>query len=176
MKTIERSKIYQASPEEVFDCLDDLSVTGMHMTKSSMPMMGGKMNVELLSPHQKGLNTKYRWTGKVLWMVLDFTVHVTEWIRGREKSWETVGVARMIIMSWFKMNLKVEGNNQQSTAHLSINYEKPRGFFNRMLSFLLAGWYSRWCLNNMLNDAARKLAHVSKRHAIQGRTAVGEQW
>jgi hypothetical protein len=54
--------------------LDDLGVTGMHMTKSSVPMMGGKMNLEFLSSHKTELNTKYRWTGNVLWMQLDFTV------------------------------------------------------------------------------------------------------
>lgn len=157
MKTIGKIKSYTASPEELFDCLDDLSVTGMHMTTSSTPMMGGKMNLDFLSPYQIGWHAEYRWTGKVLWMVLDFTVLVTRWIRGKEKSWETVGNAKMIIMSWFKMNLFVEGNDQQSTAHLSISYGRPEGFFNRILSFLLADWYCRWCLKNMLNDTEKKL-------------------
>lgn len=158
MKTIENIKTYTASPQEVFDCLDDLSITGMHMTRSSMPMMGGQMNVAFLSPNKTGLNTKYRWTGKVLWMMLDFTVLVTEWIRGKKKSWETVGTAKMIIMSWFKMDLYVEGDQQRSTAHLSISYEKPNGFFNRALCFLLADGYCRWCLENMLQDAQQSLA------------------
>jgi hypothetical protein len=149
MKTIEKIKTYKASSEEVFDCLDDLSVTGMHMTESSMPMMGGKMNLEFLSSNKSGLNTKYRWTGKALWMVLDVTVLVTRWVRGKEKSWETQGIARMIIYSWFRMDLRVEGNLQQSTAHLSISYEKPKAFFNRILSFLVADWYCRWCLKNV---------------------------
>ena len=55
MKTIERTKHYTASPEEVFDLIDDLGVTGMHMTQSSMPMMGGKMNLQFLTPHKTGL-------------------------------------------------------------------------------------------------------------------------
>lgn len=158
MKTFEKTKTYAASPEEVFDCLDNLSVTGMHMTKSSMPMMGSKMKIEFLSPHQTGLNTKYRCTGKVLWMPLDFTVVVTEWVRGREKSWETTGSPKMIIMSWFKMELIVSGNNLRSGARLSISYEKPKGILNRALCFLLAGWYCRWCLKQMLNDAKKQMA------------------
>ena len=157
MKTIKKIKSYQASSEAVFDCIDDLSVTGMHMTESSMPMMGGKMNLEYLSPNKTGLNTKYRWTGKVLGMSLDFTVLVTRWVKGREKSWETTGVTRMIIYSWFRMDLAVEGDHQQSTAHLSISYKRPRGFLNNILSFLLADWYCRWCLKNMLNDTEKKL-------------------
>jgi hypothetical protein len=157
MKTITKTKAYNASTDIVFDCLDDLSVTGMHMTESSMPMMGGKMNLEFLSPNKTGLNTKYRWTGKVLWMMLDFTVLVTRWVKGKLKSWETEGVAKLILYSWFKMDLEVNGNQQQCTAQLSISYEKPKEFFNRILSFLLADWYCRWCLNNMLNDTEKKL-------------------
>ena len=157
MKTIEKIKVYSASPEEVFVCIDDLGVTGMHMTKSSMPMMGGKMVLEFLSANRTGLNTKYRWTGKVLWMVMDFTVVVTKWVFGKKKSWETEGLAKMIIMSWFRMDLKVSGNEQRATATLSISYERPKGFFNRLLSFILADWYCRWCLKNMLNDTERQL-------------------
>lgn len=159
MKTIESIKTYAASAENVFDCLDDLSITGMHMSQSSIPMMGGKMNIEFLTPYKTGLHTKYRWTGNVLWMTLDFTVLVTQWTRGMVKSWETVGPAKLIVMSWFKMDLNVEGLEQQTTAHLSISYEKPNGFFNRVLCFLFADWYCRWCLKNMLNDTEKRLRH-----------------
>jgi hypothetical protein len=157
MKTIIKIKTYQASAEAVFNCIDDLSVTGMHMTESSMPMMGGKMGLEYLSPSKTGLNTKYRWTGKMLGMALDFTVLVTKWVKGKEKSWETEGIPKMIIYSWFRMDLAVEGDHQKSTAHLSISYERPKGFLNRILSFILADWYCRWCLKNMLNDTEKKL-------------------
>jgi hypothetical protein len=107
MKTIERTKQYSASPEEVFDCLDDLGVTGMHMTQSSMPMMGGKMDLTFLTPNKTGPHTKYRWTGKVLWWELNFTVEVVTWERGKEKVWETIGATKLIIYSWFRMNLNV---------------------------------------------------------------------
>ena len=157
MKTIQRIKTYPATWEKVFDCLDDLSITGVHMSESSMPMMGGKLNIEFLSPNKTGLNTKYRWTGKVLWMFMDFTVVVNKWIKGKEKSWETEGVAKMIIMSWFKMDLIVDGKDQQTTAHLSISYKRPTGFFQSILSFLLADWYCRWCLEKMLNDTEARL-------------------
>ena len=157
MKKIEMTETYQASADEVFNSLDDLSIAGMHMTNTSMPMMGGKMNLEFLTLARKGLHTSYRWTGKVLWMLLDFTIVVTRWIKGREKTWETVTPAKMIIYAWFRMDLKVMESNHQSTAHLSISYEKPKETINRILSFLFADWYCRWCLKNMLNDAANKL-------------------
>jgi hypothetical protein len=33
MKTLSRTETYNSTPEKVFLCLDDLGVTGMHMTK-----------------------------------------------------------------------------------------------------------------------------------------------
>jgi hypothetical protein len=36
MKTITRVKIYKVPAEKVFSCIDDLGVTGMHMTQSSV--------------------------------------------------------------------------------------------------------------------------------------------
>jgi len=158
MKTIQKIKTYNASPEAVFNCLDDLGVTGMHMTKSSMPMMGGKMKLQFLTPHKTALNTKYRWTGKVLWWKLDFTVKVTEWQRGKLKIWQTIGPVKLIIYSWFQMKLKIWTYENESLAQLSISYERPKGLFNRLLCSLVGDWYCRWCLKNMLNNTEKKLS------------------
>src|SRR5215216_6347133 len=164
MKTLEQFKVFQASPEAVFSCLDDLGVTGMHMTESSMPMMGGKMDLQFLTSHKTGLGTKYRWTGKVMWWPLDFTVEVIKWIGGKEKIWKTTGPVKLIIYSWFQMNLKVWGDKEDSVAQLSISYEKPKGLFNQFLCFLAGDWYCKWCLNNMLDDTERKLKNIDLLH------------
>lgn len=157
MKTISQAKTYHASPEEVFECLDNLGVTGMHMTRSSMPMMGGKLKLEFLTPHKKGLNTIYRWTGKVLWWDLDFTVQVTEWRQGKEKTWKTIGPTKLILYSSFEMHLTVESAKEGSIAHLSFTYEKPKGSLNKLLCDLLGDWYGNWCLRHMLADAEKQL-------------------
>src|SRR5438045_9497873 len=91
MKTLEKKETYYAKPESVFSYLDDLGVTGMHMTKSSMPMMGGKLDLEFITTQHTGLGSKYHWTGSVVGMIMDFTVEVTKWIQGKEKVWGTVG-------------------------------------------------------------------------------------
>ena len=157
MKIVEKTRTYTAYAERVFSCLDDLGVTGMHMTKSSMPMMGGKMDFQFLTEKHTGAGTRYRWTGKVLWMTLDFTVTVTKWVMGVEKSWQTEKNARMIIMSWFRMDLKVEQYGQHAMVKLYIAYERPEGIFNRLLSVLLADWYCKWCVENMLQDTEERL-------------------
>jgi hypothetical protein len=166
MKTIQKNKKFHAPPDVVFDCLDDLGVTGMHMTKSSMPMMGGEMHLEFLSLHKTGLHTKYRWTGKALWWILDFTVEVTKWIKGKEKTWQTIGPTRIILYSWFQMNLKIETNSAETIARLSISYEKPKGIFSQILCFLLGSFYARWCLKNMLNDTEKKLTLLSSQSVL----------
>jgi len=157
MKTITKIQIFTQEPGEVFSFLDDLGVTGMHMTKSSMPLMGSKLDLVFLSVNHKGLNTRYRWTGKVLGLGLDFTVLVTKWILNEEKIWETIGESRLIIYSWFRMRLKLKPQGQGTEAALSISYERPKGLISKILSFCFGDWYCRWCLKHMLDDTENSL-------------------
>jgi hypothetical protein len=157
MKTISQTRTYNATPEEVFKTIDNLGVTGMHMTKSSMMMMGSKLHLEFLTQNQTGLGSRYRWTGYMMGLRMDFTVEVTRWVEGKEKVWETSGDAQLIIYSWYRMELRVIQSGSGTKAELSIAYEKPKGFFKRIISFLLADLYCRWCLQKMLDDAGKNL-------------------
>lgn len=85
MKTLSRQMVYEASVGEVFQKLDDLGVTGTHMTESSMMMMGNKLELTFLSPNHTGLNSKYRWRGKMMGIPMDFTVLVTHGLTPRKK-------------------------------------------------------------------------------------------
>lgn len=125
MKTVTRNIFIQSAPEKVFETLDNLGVTGMHMTKSSAMMMGSKLNLEYLTANHTGLGSTYRWTGKMMGMKMDFTVEVTKWVNGTEKTWETIGEARMIIYSWYRMHLLVRPKGNTTEAELSITYERP---------------------------------------------------
>ena len=157
MKTLSRKETYSASPEVVFKAIDDLGITGMHMTGSSMMMMGSKLHLEFLTTNRTGLGSRYRWTGKMMGLAMDFTVEVTKWVDGVEKIWETIGEPKLIIYSWYRMKLLVYESNGKTDAELSISYDKPKGFFNNILCFFLADWYCRWCLRKMLGDAKRAL-------------------
>jgi len=90
---------------------------------------------------------------------MDFTETVTKWEKDKSKTWETIGDAKIIIMSWYNMNFELQPQGNDTLAVLSISYKKPKGWFYKLLSFLFAKWYCRWCLNNMLNDTK---AHVEK--------------
>ncbi|HEU5292480.1 MAG TPA: hypothetical protein VFU05_17655 [Cyclobacteriaceae bacterium] len=157
MKTLSRTETFPASADHVFKTIDDLGVTGMHMTESSIMMMGSKLNLEFLTANKTGPGSRYRWTGKMMGLMMDFTVEVTKWINGREKVWETIGNTKLIIYSWYSMRLLVEDVVGRTEAKLSISYEKPKGLFNRILCFLFADWYCRWCLKQMLGDARKTI-------------------
>ena len=162
MKTIKRTEIYNAPAEKVFGYLNDLAVTGMHMTKSSAMMMGSKLHLEYLTDNHTGPGSKYRWTGRMMGMKMDFTVEVTKWVEGVEKIWETIGEAKMIIYSWYRMHLLVYPKGNATQAELSITYEKPKGWFARIISFLFADWYCNWCLKKMMSDTKRKIEEDKK--------------
>jgi hypothetical protein len=153
MKTLCRTETFYAAPQMVFNALDDLGVKGSHMTTSTVMMMGSKLHLEYISKNRTGAGTKYRWTGRMMGVKMDFTVEVTKWINGREKIWETIGKTRLIIYSWYRMTLKITSTECGTEAELSITYEKPKGLLNRIFSFLLADWYCNWCLRKMINDA-----------------------
>ncbi len=162
MKTIKRIEIYNAPAEKVFSYLDNLGVTGMHMTKSSAMMMGSKLHLEYLTTNHTGLGSKYRWTGTMIGMKMDFTVEVSKWVEGVEKVWETIGEGKMIIYSRYRMHLLVYPKGNITRAELSISYERPKGWFAKFVSFLFADWYCNWCLKNILSDSKRKIEKDKK--------------
>ncbi len=152
IRRYEREMIIKGSQEEVFAFMDDIRNTGKHMTESSGAMAGSKLKIEWLSDYKMGLGTKYRWTGKVVGMKMDFTVEVSKWIEGKEKVWGTVGDAKMIVIDWFEMDLIMAPEKDgESKAKLGINYTKYRGLW----SFLFGKWYSKWCVKSMLKDTRK---------------------
>jgi len=151
----QKEMLIKGSPEEVFAFMDDIRNTGKHMTENSGPMAGGKLNIEWLSGHKTGLGTRYRWTGKVLGMKMDFTVEVSKWLAGKEKTWGTVGPAKMIVIDWFEMDLLTSPeNNERTKARLEIHYTKHKG----ILGFLFGKWYAKWCVKSMLKDTRKHFA------------------
>ena len=162
IKTVKRVVNIKSKPEEVFAFIDDIENMGMHMTKANAPMMGSKLTIEWLTQHKTGLGSKYRWRGKAMGMKMDFTVEVTKWIEGKEKTWETVGEAKMIVLSWYRMYLILTPLQKETTqAELGIYYTKPKGSF---LGFLFARRYAVWCVKNMLKDSQKHFKNIHNEH------------
>lgn len=160
MKTVDKNILIHSTPEKVFVQMDDFSKTGMHMSESSMMMMGSKLKLEQLSINSTGVGAKYRWHGKIMGMTMDFSETVTKWQPPKIREWETVGEAKIIIMSWYRMWFEIGPAENGTIAKLSISYLPPKEWFYKILSFFLAKWYCNWCLNNMLNDTKKNLEKV----------------
>jgi len=159
MKTVSETVEIQAPAHEVFAHIDDIRNVGWHMTEqSSMAMMGSKLKLEVRSEQRTGLGATYRYSGKMMGLTLDFSESVTKYVPNREKVWRTIGEPRLLIMSSYEMRLAVEPQPPSSSRlTISIAYELPRSWCWRFVGILLAGWYSRWCLRRMCQDAKRAL-------------------
>ena len=61
-KMLTKNIIIKYTPAKVFAYMDNIGNTGMHMTKSSTPMMGNKLELKQLSENATGLNSKFNWS------------------------------------------------------------------------------------------------------------------
>lgn len=157
MKTRTKTILIQSTPEKVFQQMDDFSKTGMHMSESSLMMMGSKLKLEQLSPNSTGVGASYRWYGKIMGITMDFSETVTKWQADKLKEWEIVGNAKIIIMSWYRMWFDISPAEAGAIAKISISYLPPKEWYFKILSFFFANLYCDWCLNSMLTDTKRNL-------------------
>lgn len=157
MSRMSRTAEILAPPQEVFAYLDNLNNVGMHMTSSSMAMLGGKLRLQPLSKSTAGKGASYRWTGRVLGMPIDITETVTEWIENREKTWETVGKQKMIVMSSYRMHLILTPVKEGTHVFFEIEYQLPKSPFAWIAGKLLARRYADWCLRRATQDAKLEL-------------------
>ena len=164
MITVTETADIKASAESVFAYVDDIRNIGWHMTeRSSMTMMGSRLELEIVSEQSTGLGATYRYSGTMMGLSLDFSESVTRYIPNREKIWHTIGEPRLLIISSYEMRLAVEPLSAASSRlTISIAYELPRSTFWRIVGRLLAGPYSRWCLRQMVGDAKRALEMRAK--------------
>ena len=168
MKTKSKIILINSTPEKVFAQMDDFSKTGMHMSESSMMMMGSKLKLEQLLTNATGVGASYRWYGKMMGMTMDFSETVTKWEQNKIKEWETIGEAKIIIMSWYRMWFEISPAENGTLVKISISYLPPKEWHYKILSFLFANWYCNWCLNNMLNDTKENLENKISKQAKGG--------
>jgi hypothetical protein len=161
VKSLLKSVLISASPEAVFRYVDDIRNTGWHMTKSSMPLMGSKLELEIISKKESGRGATYHWSGKVMGFTIDFLETVTRWQPNEEKRWRTVNEPRLLIISNYEMWFRVQPVGSQTRLSFGIEYDLPEALVWRVLGWLLAGWYCNWCLGRMTIDAKNALEQPS---------------
>jgi hypothetical protein len=143
--------------------MDNFSKTGMHMSESSMMMMGSKLKLAQLSTNANGVGASYRWYGKLMGMTMDFSETVTKWQPPKLKEWETIGEAKLLSCHGIACGLKLLRLKTEQSQNFQSAICRQSWYF-KILSFIFAKWYCNWCLNNMLNDTKKELEKISKQN------------
>ena len=155
MSNFSRSVTIEAPAARVFAYVDDIRNLARHMSESgSMPMMGSKLKLEIVTPEPTGVGAVYRYSGRMMGLTIDFSETVTKYVASREKVWRTIGEPQLLIMAGYEMRILVEPVSPASSRlTIGIDYELPRAGVWRALGWALAGAYSRWCLTSMVEGS-----------------------
>lgn len=156
-----------AAPDILFDHLDDARRLGAHMSQSSPMMAGSRMAYQFDAANGRAVGSSITMTGSVLGLRLRVDEVVTEHDPPRRKVWETIGEPRLVVIGAYHMGFAIEPAVQASRLSVFIDYDLPRRQPGRMLGYLLAHVYARWCVRQMARDAAAHLAAAPVR--VEGR-------
>ena len=159
MPVLSQTAVIESPAERVFAHVDDIRNLARHMSeRGSMPLMGSKLVLEIVTPEPTGVGATYRYSGGVMGVAIDFSETVTRYVPGREKFWRTIGTPRLVIIDSYEMGILVEPlAEMRSRLTLTFDYELPRSGLRRLLGMLLAAAYARWCLSGMLEGTAHDL-------------------
>jgi hypothetical protein len=127
--------------------VDAIHNLARHMSESrSMPMMGSKLKLEVMTPKSTGVGATYWYTGRMMGMTIDFSETVTTYVAGGgEKVWCTIGEPRLLTIEGYEMRVLVEPVSPTcSCLTISIDCELPRAGIWWALGWALAHAYSRW--------------------------------
>ena len=117
-------------------------------------MAGARMRTELDDAKGQAVGSHIRLSGKVLGFRLLLDEVVTRREPPTEKTWETVGVPRLLVVGSYRMGFRISSDGTQSRLNVFIDYELPVGR-TRWLGQLFGSFYARWCVKQMLDGTAR---------------------
>ena len=152
MSNFSRSVTIEAPAARVFAYVDDIRNLARHMSEGrSMPMMGSKLKLEIMTPETTDVGAVYRYSCRMMGLTIDFSETVTRYVAGREKVWRTIGEPQLVIIAGYEMRVVVEPVSPRSSRlTIGIDYDLPRASISWLLGLALAGAYSRWCLTSMI--------------------------
>jgi hypothetical protein len=154
-----------SSADAVFDYLDDQTRLGVHMEKPSMMMLGGSMRYDFDAARGMAKGSVIKMTGSFLGIRLFVEEVVVERRRPDFKMWETRGTPRLLIIGAYRMGFEIAGSGDICRLRVFIDYNPPLSRLARIMAWVLAPVYARWCVNRMAKDAER---HFSSRSPNKG--------
>lgn len=142
-----------ASPQALFDFLDDPARLAAHMAKPSLMMAGAAMRLDTDAGGGQALGSVIRMHGRLLGMRLHLEEAVTDRELPWRKSWETLGEPRLLVIGHYRMGFRLTSQAGSTRLCVWIDYALPKGAPARWLGHLFGPAYARWCVDRMLADA-----------------------
>lgn len=140
----------------VFDHVDDVARLATHMEKSSAMMLGGRMAYQFDAAKGRATGSVIRMTGGILGLNLSVEEVVIVRDPPRRKTWETRGVARLLIIGGYQMGFEIDSSGAAaSRLRVFIDYWPATGTMGRIAGSVLASAYARWCVRRMAEDTRR---------------------
>ncbi|MBI3980736.1 SRPBCC family protein [Candidatus Microgenomates bacterium] len=157
MRHYEESVLIPASSGDLFSYLDDHKSLSSHMSKSSLMMGGGKMDVSVDDGYGRKVGSHIRLKGTAFGIKLFLDEVVTRYEPPLLKTWETVGTPKLLVIGQYGMGIEIKPQNTNSLLRVFIDYDLPTA--NTWLGQLFSGFYAKWCVRQMLKGAR---AHFTK--------------
>jgi hypothetical protein len=143
-----------ASCESLYEYLDDPARLGAHMSRRNWRTAGMRMDYALDPQRGQGVGARIGLRGALLGLRLAVDEVVVESEPPYRKSWETVGVPRLLVIGPYRMGFRIErGAPVNAVLTVFIDYQPKR----KILSGLVRV-YARWCVTSMASDARRHFA------------------
>lgn len=150
----EETSLIQATPEDVFNYVDDQKRFSSHMSKSSWMMGGGSMSTEFDEGQGKTIGSHIQMKGRVFGINLYLDEVVTLREPPHRKEWETVGVPKLLVIGNYKMGFEISPKDSVSQLRVFIDYELPTTTNSRWLGQLFGKMYAKWCVQQIANGVA----------------------
>lgn len=148
MKHLEDSILVSAQPQELFAYIDDHKQFSSHMSKSSWMMGGGKMQVSFDEGHGQKVGSHIRMSGTAFGIKLSLDEIITRHEPPFTKTWETVGIPKLLVIGFYGMGIEIKPQNNGSSLRVFIDYYLPTT--NAWLGKLFGGMYAKWCVQLMI--------------------------
>lgn len=162
-----------APPETLFAYLDDHARLSGHMSERSWMMGGGRMEIRTDDARGRRVGSHITLEGRVFGIRLRVEEVVTEHESPYRKRWETIGEPRLLIIGPYRMGFVIALEPTGSRLSVEIGYALPARGPPALLGRLLGRFYARWCVGQMVSDAARRFAEApADRPAVADAGAV----
>lgn len=150
----ESTALVAASPEVLFDWLDDPARLGAHMSGFSVMMGGGAMSYEFDNNQGRALGSRIKLNGQAFGIDLSLEEVITQWEPPSRKAWRTVGQPRLVVLGGYDMGFDIRPAGGGSRLRVWIDYGLPERGLGRRVP-VLGALYARWCVRQMVSDAVR---------------------